>query len=203
MSLQGEILGLSIAYALLGLLLLLGVTRARLPWSVKAAAIVATSAFYIVAFYKTQGLLGWAALEPLPPQFQLLWARSIEPNRAANAPGAVYLWVEELDDANLPSGVPRAYRLPYSTALARKAEAARTEIMNGRPQAGRAEDFGVGGGQAAPEGPVATARPGDVEPGGDPSSGLLDPAFLGGDSQSVEFAPLPAPKLPPKGPPPF
>jgi hypothetical protein len=38
-----------------------------------------------------------------------------------------------------------------------------------------------------------------VQPGGDPSSGgLLDSAFLGGRSQSVEFAPLPAPTLPPK-----
>jgi hypothetical protein len=38
-----------------------------------------------------------------------------------------------------------------------------------------------------------------VEPGGAPSSGgLLDSAFLGGQSQSVEFAPLPVPTLPPK-----
>jgi hypothetical protein len=41
-----------------------------------------------------------------------------------------------------------------------------------------------------------------ADPGGDAAAGLLDPAFLGGDSQSVEFAPLPAPSLPPKGPPP-
>ena len=41
MTLQGTILCLSIAYALLGDLLLLGVTRARLPWTVKAAAIAA------------------------------------------------------------------------------------------------------------------------------------------------------------------
>jgi hypothetical protein len=41
-------------------------------------------------------------------------------------------------------------------------------------------------------------RPG-AEPGGDPSGGgLLDPAFLRGESQSVDFAPLPKPSLPPK-----
>ena len=36
-------------------------------------------------------------------------------------------------------------------------------------------------------------------PGGDPSGGgLLDPAFLGGQSKSVELEPLPPPALPPK-----
>jgi hypothetical protein len=138
----------------------------------------------------------------VPPRFQLLWARVVEPDRAEKIAGAIHLWVEELDDANLPSGVPRAYRLPYSTAVARKAEAARVEIMNGRPQAGRALEFGVGGGEAAPDVPGAFVAPGATEPGGDPASGgFLDPSFLGGDSKSVEFAPLPAPALPPKGAP--
>jgi len=45
MSLQAEILMLSFGYALLGLLLLLAVTRARLAWPVKATAIVVTSSF--------------------------------------------------------------------------------------------------------------------------------------------------------------
>jgi hypothetical protein len=196
MKLEGEILGLSIAYVLLGVLLLVGVTRARLPWQVKAAAVAVTSAFYVVAFFKTQGLLGWAAREPLPAQFQLVWARSVEPNLAAGSRGAIYVWIEELDDANLPSGVPRAYRLPWSSALARKVESARVEIMNGRPQGGRAAAFGVATDQPAPEGMVAVPV---AEPGGDPVlGGLLDPAFLGAESQSIEFAPLPAAKLPPK-----
>jgi hypothetical protein len=40
---------------------------------------------------------------------------------------------------------------------------------------------------------------GALPAGGDPSSGgYLDPAFLGGDSKSVEFAPLPVPRLPEK-----
>jgi hypothetical protein len=199
MSLEGEIVGLSLAYVLLGLLLLAAVTRARLPWPVKAAAVVVTSAFYVVAYFRIEGLLGWAAHERLPPQFQLLWARSVEPNLAAGSRGAVYLWIEELDEANLPSGVPRAYRLPWSAALARKIETARDEIMNRRPQGGRAEAFGTTSDQPAPEGAVATA----AEPGGDPmSGGPLDPAFLGGESQTITFAPLPVAKLPPKDVPP-
>ena len=198
MSLQTEILMLSFGYALLGLLLLLAVTRARLAWPIKAAAIVITSAFYLIVFFRTEGLLGWSAQEPLPPRFQLLWARSVEPNLALDEPGAVHLWLEELDEANLPSTVPRAYRLPYSAALARKVESARVEIMNGRPQGGRAEQFGAGDGQPAPDAAGAVRRRG-VEAGGDPTSGgALDSAFLGGEQQSVEFAPLPVVALPPK-----
>jgi hypothetical protein len=199
MSLQTEILMLSFGYALLGVLLLVAVTRARLAWPIKAAAIAVTSAFYVVVFFRTEGLLGWSARPPLPPRFQLLWARSVEPNLALDEPGAVHLWVEELDEANLPSAVPRAYRLPYSAALARKVESARDEITKGRPQGGRAEQFGSGNDEPVPD--AAGARRG-VEPGGDPSGGgLLDPAFFGGETQSVEFAPLPVPILPAKAAP--
>jgi hypothetical protein len=198
MSLEREILGLSIAYALVAILLLLALTRTALPWWLKAGAIALTSAFYVVAFFRTQGLLGWSAIDPLPERFQLLWARTTEPDLATKTPGAIHLWVEALDDANLPSGVPRAYRLRFSAALARKVETARTEIIKGHPQAGRALDFGIGDGQRTTTAPIVAAREG-AEPGGDPSSGgFLDPSFLGGDSKSVDFAPMPVPKLPPK-----
>jgi len=201
MSLEGEVLFLSFGYALIGALLLVVVTKARLSWTVKAGAVVVTSAFYVVVFFRTQGLLGWSAPEEPPNRFQLLWARVVEPNIANKTPGAIHIWVESLDDANLPSGVPRAYRLPYSPALARTIAVARDEIMNGHPQGGRALAFGTPESQAAPDGPPpAGPLPARVEAGGDPSSGgFLDPAFLGGgDSKSVEFAPLPEPRLPPK-----
>jgi hypothetical protein len=198
MSLQTEILMLSFGYALLGVLLLLAVTRARLAWPIKAVAITLTSAYYVLVFFRTEGLLGWSAREPLPPRFQLLWARSVEPNLALDEPGAVHLWFEELDEANLPSAVPRAYRLPYSAALARKVESARVEIMKGHPQGGRADQFATGEGEPVSNGAGAVLHRG-AQPGGAPSSGgLLDAAFLGGQSQSVEFAPLPVATLLPK-----
>lgn len=197
MTLEGEVVGLACAYALLGVLLLVAATRAPLPWPVKAAAIAVTSAFYVVAYFRTAGLLGWPTSDPLPRHFQLLWARTVEPDHGAGLPGAINLWLEALDDADLPSGTPRAYRLPYTRALARKVEAARTEIMKGVPQGGRAVDFGAGDGGAM-VGPQPSARAG-VEPGGDPpSGGFLDPSLIGGESQSIEFAPLPGPRLPRK-----
>ena len=153
MSLEGEVLFLSFGYALIGALLLVVVTKARLSWTVKAGAVVVTSAFYVVVFFRTQGLLGWSAPEEPPNRFQLLWARVVEPNIANKTPGAIHIWVESLDDANLPSGVPRAYRLPYSPALAHTIAVARDEIMNGHPQGGRALAFGTPESQAAPDGP--------------------------------------------------
>ena len=200
MEMQKEILGLAIAYALLGALLLVIALRARLPWPLKLGAVLVTSAFYGVAFFRIEGLTGWSAPAPLPPQFQLLWARVVEPNPLDRDPGAVHIWVEELDAANLPSGRPRAHRLPYSAALAAKVTAARDEIMKGHPQGGRAADYGSGKGQAAPEGPsdVSTLRP-TAAPGGDPmSGGPLDLSFLTGEAGNIEFAPLPVPILPPK-----
>jgi hypothetical protein len=204
MGLQTEILGLSIAYTLLAALLLLIALRARIPWPLKIAIAVLTSAFYCVAFFRTEGLPGWSASAPLPAQFQLLWARVVEPNPLDQDLGAVHIWIEELDAANLPSGQPRAYRLPYSPALARKVEAAREQILKGHPTGGRAVDIGTGKGQAAPEGPanVATLRP-SAAPGGDPASGgPLDLSFLMGQSGNIEFEPLPGPILPAKDLPP-
>ena len=112
MELEKEILGLSTAFALLAALLLVIALRARIPWPFKIVMVLVTSAFYCVAFFRIEGLSGWSAPVPLPRQFQLLWARVVDPNPLDRDPGAVHIWVEELDAANLPSGQPRAYRLP-------------------------------------------------------------------------------------------
>ncbi len=198
MTLQADVVGLSAAYVLLGVLLLLGVARTRLPWAAKAAAVVVTSAFYVVVFLGTEGLLGWSSTAALPARFQLLWARNVDPDPASASPGAIHLWLEALDETNRPSGEPRAYRLPFSAKLAEKVEAALAEIQKGHPQGGRSADLEVGGDQPAPDG--TTRNPGrGAQPGGDPSDGSpLDPAFLAGDPRSVQFAPLLAPSMPSK-----
>src|SRR3979411_1409839 len=128
MGLQSQIVGLSVAYVVLAALLLVVALRVRAPWPLKVAAVVITSTFSCVAFFGFESLPGWSEAAPLPPQFQLLWARVVDPNPLDRDPGAVHVWVEELDAANIPSGQPRAYRLPYSPALARQGEAAREQI---------------------------------------------------------------------------
>jgi hypothetical protein len=42
--------------------------------------------------------------------------------------------------------LPRAYHIPYTDALADKAQYASDQIAAGRPQGGRAGDFGTGDG---------------------------------------------------------
>jgi hypothetical protein len=196
-SLQSVIVTLSIGYALLGALLLLVLVYARLPWPAKAFAVVVTSAFYIVSFSAARGLLGWASEDKLPPRFKLLQARIVDPHTVEGDPGSVYLWVEALDDDNRPSGVPRAYRLPYNDALAEKAHAAENQIAAGHLQGGRAADFGTG------EGTVIDAAREYILPkevlqtsGGDPSTGEFKAPTESG--QGVSFTPLLPPRMPPK-----
>src|SRR5262245_11017362 len=87
MELQKEILGLSITYALLAALLLVIALRARVPWPLKGFAVLVTSVFYCVTFFRIEGMTGWSAPAPLPSQFQLLWARIVEPNPLDRDPG--------------------------------------------------------------------------------------------------------------------
>src|SRR6516165_10630955 len=145
--LQSVVVALSVSYALIGALLLVALAYGRLPWKAKAFAVVVVSAFYIVSFNSTRGMLGWASAESLPPAFKLVYARVVEPHSLEGDPGSVYLWVEALDEDNRPSGVPRAYRLPYTAKLAEKTEAAVQASAEGKPQeGGHTADFGTGEG---------------------------------------------------------
>jgi hypothetical protein len=194
--LNSIILSLAIAYAVLGVLLLVACLFTHLPWPLKAGAIVVTSAFYLVSFFATHSLLGWSTDDALPPNFKLLGARIVEPHSVGDDPGSIYLWVEAYDQDNFPSGVPRAYRLPYSAKLADKTEAAVKASADGHPQGGRTANTGTGNGgigptEATPAAIVATG-------GGDPSGGgdQLDPSTA--QSQGLVFSPLPPPRMPAK-----
>ena len=193
----GAVLAISIAYVVMGLLLLgMGLTS-RFAWWVKAIAIGVTSVFFIEVFYATKGLLGWPGTEKLPQRFQLLWARAVEPDAKVGDPGSIYLWVEELDDNNVPGGVPRSYRLPYSRPLAERASKARDQIMKGNPQQGSAEDLPEPSAQQ--EIKVDAKRPGQQAQ----ESGVVidaDQARLLQQAQRVEFGAMPLPTLPPKLP---
>ena len=197
-NLQSVILTLSISYALIGALLLVVLIYARLPWSAKAVAVVVTSAFYLASFVGARGLLGWATVDRLPASFKLLQARIVEPHSLEGDPGSIYLWVEALDEDNRPSGVPRAYRIPYRDSLADKTDKAVGEIAAGRQQGGRAADYGDGeGGLFAAVREYITPKAIMDTSGGDPSTGggLMAPAGAG---DAVSFTPLLPPRMPPK-----
>ena len=197
-NMQSVILILAIAYALIGALLLVVLVYARLPWPLKAVAVVLTSSFYIASFLGMRGLLGWASVDYLPRSFKLLQARIVEPHSLEGDAGAIYLWVEALDEDNRPSGVPRAYRIPYSDRMADKTDKAQSEIAAGRAQGGRAADYGSGeGGQLSTVRAYITPSTIIETSGGDPSSGGgLTAVPQAGDEAT--FTPLLPPRMPPK-----
>ena len=191
------VLAISVAYVVIGVLLLTTGLSSRFAWWVKAAAIVVTSVFFVEVFFATKDLLGWPRTGPLPARFQLLWVRVVEPDSKTGDRGAIYLWIEEVDDNNVPDGVPRSYRLPYSRPLADRSAKARDEIIRGRPQQGLAEDIS---GEDTKE-----AKKEDQSKSGSRSdSGLttvdLEQFQMLQQAQRVEFAPMPLPTLPPKVP---
>jgi hypothetical protein len=189
------VLAISAAYVVLGVLLLTLGLGSRFAWWVKAAAIVVTSAFFVEAFFATKGLLGWPRTGQLPERFQLLWVRIVEPDAKSSNPGAIYLWIEAVDENNVPDGVPRSYRLPYSRPLADRSAKAREEIVSGKPQQGSAEDIPTGENKDDPKSDQAGVRP---EPG--VTAVDLEQFRLLQQVQRVEFSPMPGPTLPPKGP---
>jgi len=99
------VLAIAAAYVVLGVLLLTMGLSSRFAWWVKAAAIIITSVFFVEAFFAIKGLLGWPRGGPLPARFQLLWVRVVEPDLKASNPGAIYLWLEAVDENNIPDGV--------------------------------------------------------------------------------------------------
>ena len=203
------VIAISLGYAALAVLLLGLGLEARLRWWIKAAAIVVTSVFMVVVFFATNGLLGWPARGPLPARFQLLWSRVVEPDVRTGDAGAVYLWVEETDENNVPSGVPKSYRLPYSRALADRSLAARDEIIAGHPQQGLAgdlegEDDARGERTDNASDSRAEAHPPQAPTAADtraePGVARIDMNAQLAQAEPVRFRAMPPPTLPPKVP---
>lgn len=198
---QGVVLCLVAAYVAVAALHLTLLSRSSLSRLVKVAATLAMTGLYVIVFYSTQGLLGWSAALALPDRFKVVATRVVEPNVVRKEPGAIHLWVEELDERNIPSGVPRAFLLPYSPELASRVHTAQSEINKGNAQAGTSRLFvpTSGTGDGTLEGANVRTVSQGATPGGDPSGGgVLDPAAIGGQMTAVDLIPLPPPLLPPK-----
>ena len=188
------VLAIAAAYVTMGVLLLLIVLTARLAWRLKAVVIVVTSLFFIEAFFSTRGLLGWPGSGQLPSRFQLLWARIVEPDFKSSNKGAIYLWVEEIDDNNVPSGLPRSYQLSYSRPLADRSLAARDQIMEGNAQLGTAEEITGSDAEAKKQ----TEQPLQVGGVAQQDYGGTAVDLSNEQPQRVEFRPMVLPLLPPK-----
>lgn len=110
-------------------------------------------------------------------------------------PGRIFMWVEELDEDNYPSGLPRAYAVPYSDDLVRELDGALADIQQGEDVAGSTEQAEEGSEDTA-ERLAEEAEQGSAEVGGDAS--VVGDKVLRMDFGGVEFVPLPAPVTPEK-----
>jgi hypothetical protein len=194
------LLAICAAYVVLAVIVLSMGLTSRFAWWVKAGAIAISSVFFVEVFFASKSLLGWPASGALPPKFQLLWTRVVEPDPKVGHRGAIYLWVEEIDANNVPSGLPRAYRLRYSVKLAERTLKARDEIMAGNPQEGVADDLLEDPIGDEPMGASAQERAKQEQPDGGTSStfGRIDLDAVLEPIPRVEFRPMPNPLLPPK-----
>ena len=135
------VIAISIAYVAMAVVLLSMGLTSRFAWWIKGGIIIVTSAFFIESFFATRSMLSWPGPGPLPHRFQLLWTRVVEPDPKVSDPGAIYLWVEELDENNVPSGTPRTFKLKYTPPLADQSNKAKDEIVAGNPQEGTSDDM--------------------------------------------------------------
>ena len=133
------ILGLIVSYVVIAVLLLSLNLTSRWKWWVKASAISVTGLFFIHAYIQTYALLGWPTDTELPPHFQVLWAKVEDPNKFTGEKGLIFLWIDELDQYNLPIGVPRSHQLPYTPKLADAVVEITARIESGMDVAGIAE----------------------------------------------------------------
>jgi hypothetical protein len=173
------VIAISVAYVVMAVVLLCMGLTSRFSWWIKGA----------------KSLLGWPGTGQLPARFQLLWTRVVEPDPKISDPGAIFLWVEELDDNNVPSGTPRSYRLRYSAPLADRSNKAKEEIMAGNPQEGTASDMESDDQQRVNQ----DAKLDQLNGPNRPETGLSNVEVdMLKQAQQVEFRPLSGPVLPAK-----
>lgn len=122
----------AIALFLLLALLLLSLNLTSLwKWWIKAGAIVVTLGAVLVLYFTMTGLVGWASSGAMPKRFSLLATRIVEPDKLNNLPGAIYLWVEEVDDRQIVISPPRAFEVPYKVEIATEVASAQQQIEGG------------------------------------------------------------------------
>lgn len=164
-------------------------------WWIKAGAVVVTTAFFALTYLAVNGLMGWPTGQRLPPRFNLVWTKVVEPDKKTNNAGAVYIWAEALDENNVPARTPRSYQLSYTDALARKIAAAQEERDKGADVMGRLDDDQGQRDDANGK----NIKMGQIQKNGEPNPEGVDTVPFRDDAASITFQELPPVVLPDKG----
>jgi len=135
------IAGLITAYVLIALLLLSINLYSNWSWKVKAGTIIITTIFYIISYISFPPLLGWPTSQQPPERFKLLAAHVEQPDKASGKEGAIYLWINQIDDLTA-YGAPRAYKMPYSDLMHEVVIKANAKLKKDIPQLGELNEEG-------------------------------------------------------------
>ena len=135
---SSHVVVLTLAYAFVLFVLLLLLIRARLSLTLRLSVVLVASGFYVLHYFSLGELQGWPSDSALPEEFTLHAWRVQEPNPVEAQSGYIFLWVQTQDwDA------PRAYTLPYISALHDRLETAEARHREGHLQEGRIDGSGT------------------------------------------------------------
>jgi hypothetical protein len=189
------IFGVVGVYAVVAILLLSLNVFSLWRWPIKASAIVVTSGLFIGSYLAIDAMLGWPSSDRVPARASFLASRIVEPDKLTGAHGVIFIWLQNVDDKNLPVGDPRAYRLDYSRDIARKVVEAQRLRFQGRDMIGSFQYTDEHGDKDKSGMPVVGEKTTDpLRPGG--AGGLVS---LDQDLQAV-FVEMPPLALPDKVP---
>ena len=102
------LLGLTVAYIFLIVLLLLVLIYSRLHPVFKLGLLCLSVGFYIVSYEGWKQAQGWPSLVELPDKFLLHFAVIEEPDEELDTEGRIFIWSTDLYGEE-PAAVPRAY----------------------------------------------------------------------------------------------
>lgn len=183
-----SILGVVVVYIAIAVLLLSLNLTSRWRWWIKGGAIIVTGAFFIFSYSSITALLGWPSSANPPKRFSVVSTHIIEPNAFTDDPGAIYLWLEEIDEDNFIISEPRSYRLPYVEPLAEAVEDAQELLDAGEQVQG---EFNEAEQEEAEAGE-------DADEDGTPGEGGEGGAYYPVDFELI-FGDMPPVALPDKG----
>ena len=190
------LLTLTGAYAMVAALLAYLLILSRLPAVLKVLATLACAALIPFTLNGFSELRGLPSDELPPPAFKLHWARVVEPNPLLGEKGNVFLWLEELDAENYPSGHPRAYQLAYDPDLVKKVEVAMGKIQDGEEVSGTISDQPTEEITDTAEALAEAVKEG-LRPSG-PNSGAVGERYFEFDPAMLTFGEAAAPITPSK-----
>lgn len=182
----GSIFATVVAYVLIAILLLSLNLVSRWRWWIKGGAIIVTGLFFGGTYFAIASLLGWPTDAKVPDHFSLVATRVVEPDKFTGAPGAIFLWIEKLDENNVPEGVPRSFELGYTEQLAATVEQAQGMLDAGEPVEGNVTEDPV---EDANDDPAAPGQGGEA----------ADRNAYQAIEFNITFNDLPAVRLPDKG----